>query len=48
MAKFYEKRKKWSAALIYYNESILKDPASQYASEARQRITEIKQRVETK
>lgn len=45
-AKFYEKRKKWDAALIYYNEVLLKDPGSTYADEARVRIAEIKQRAE--
>ncbi len=45
-AKFYEKRGKWSAALIYYNEVLLKDPSSSYADLARKRIEEIKKRTE--
>ena len=37
-AKFYEKRKKWEAARIYYNDVLNKDPGSSYADEARVRI----------
>lgn len=45
IARFYEKKKKWDGALVYYNEVILKDPQSPYAQEAKQRIEEIKQRT---
>jgi len=45
-AQFYEKRKKWDAALIYYNEVLLKDPSSSYAEDARVRIIDIKKRKE--
>ncbi len=45
-AKFYEKRGKWSAALIYYNEVLLKDPGSSYADLARKQIDEIKKSTE--
>lgn len=48
VARFYEHRKKWGGALIYYNEAIIKDPNSKYATEARQRITDIKKRIEAK
>ena len=44
IAKFYEKKKKLDAALIYYNEVLVKDPTSKYAEEARQRIESIKQK----
>jgi len=44
-AKFYEKNKKWDGALIYYNEVLLKDPQSQLASAARERIDLLKKRV---
>jgi len=44
-AKFYEKRKKWNGALVYYNEVLLQDPNSPYASSARQRIDELKKRT---
>ena len=48
VARFYEKKKKWSGALIYYNEVLVKDPGSKYAAEARQRIAELKKRTEAK
>ena len=44
IARFYEKRKKWDGARIYYNEVLLLDPNSPYATEARQRIDQLKQR----
>jgi outer membrane protein assembly factor BamD (BamD/ComL family) len=46
IAKFYEKYKKWNGALIYYNEVLILDPNSPYAGEARQRIDELKKRVQ--
>ena len=46
VAQFYEKRKKWEGARIYYNEVLLLDPNSPYATEARQRIDLLKQRVQ--
>lgn len=45
-ARFYEHRRRWVGALVYYNEVRLQDPNSQYADEARVRIDEIKQRLE--
>ncbi len=45
IAQFYEKRKKWEGARIYYNEVLLQDPNSPYATEARQRIDQLKQRI---
>jgi outer membrane protein assembly factor BamD len=45
VAKFYEKRKRWEGARIYYNEVLLQDPNSPYATEARQRIDQLKQRI---
>ena len=44
-AKFYEKRKRWNGALVYYNEVVLKDPDSPHATEARERIDELKSRT---
>ena len=44
-AKFYEKYKKWNGALVYYNEVLVQDPNSPYATEARQRIDTLKQRT---
>ncbi len=46
-ARFYEKRKKWKGALVYYNEVILKDPNSTYADVARERIETLRSRVST-
>jgi outer membrane protein assembly factor BamD (BamD/ComL family) len=45
IARFYEKRKRWEGARIYYNEVLLLDPNSPYATEARQRIDQLKQRI---
>jgi len=47
IARYYEKHKRWNGALIYYNEVLLQDPASQYAAEARQRIGELKRRAQS-
>jgi outer membrane protein assembly factor BamD (BamD/ComL family) len=43
-AKFYEKYKKWKGSLVYYNEVLIHDPSSPYATQARQRIDELKKR----
>lgn len=40
-AKFYEKRKKWKAAVIYYNVANNMDRSSVYAEIARSRIEEL-------
>jgi outer membrane protein assembly factor BamD len=45
IARFYEKRHKWNGARIYYNEVLLLDPHSTYATEARQRIDQIQTRI---
>jgi outer membrane protein assembly factor BamD (BamD/ComL family) len=44
IARYYEKKKRWDGALIYYNESVSRDPKSKYAEDARQRIEAIKAR----
>ena len=46
-AKFYEKRKKFEAAKIYYNDALNKDPGSAYAEIARLKIQEINRRTGT-
>ena len=46
-AKFYEKRGKWDAARIYYNDALNKDPGSVYAEIARLRIQELNKRAGT-
>jgi outer membrane protein assembly factor BamD (BamD/ComL family) len=43
-ARFYEQKKRWNAALIYYNEAALKDPSSPQAAEAKKRMEEIRAR----
>jgi len=46
IAKFYEKYKRWGGAVVYYNEVVMQDPNSPYAAQARQRIEELKQRIQ--
>lgn len=43
VARYYEKKKQWNGALVYYNEVLVRDPQSKYADEAKRRIAEIKQ-----
>lgn len=45
-ARYYEKRKKWRSALIYYNDVLIKDANSSYAIEAREKIESLKLIVE--
>jgi len=45
IAKFYEKRKKWSGAVIYYNEVIVLGPETIYADEARERIVVLNDKI---
>jgi outer membrane protein assembly factor BamD len=42
IAHYYEKKRRWLAAQIYYNAAADRDPASKYAEEARRRIDAIK------
>ena len=42
IAKFYEKRKQWKGARIYYNEVQSRDPNSPYTAEALRRLEQIK------
>lgn len=46
IAKFYEKKRQWKSALIYYNEVLIKDPKSPYAATALERITALKKLTE--
>ncbi len=41
-ARFYERYKRYQGALVYYNEVLAKDPKSEYASDARERIDLLK------
>lgn len=43
IARYYEKRRKWEGAKIYYNDVLAKDPNSSMAEDARQRIDAIAQ-----
>jgi outer membrane protein assembly factor BamD len=45
-AKFYEKYKRWKGALVYYNEVLLLDPNSPYATPARERIDALKKQIQ--
>ena len=45
IASFYEKRKKWAAAKVYYNEVLVQDPNSAYAESAKERIQALDQRL---
>ena len=45
-AKFYEKNKRWQGAVVYYNESLLKDPNSPLAEKARERIAALTPKAE--
>ena len=44
IARFYEKKHEWDGALVYYNEVLIKDPDSSYASNAKIRIEALKKR----
>lgn len=41
-AQYYEKKKRWDGAIVYYNEVQLNDPGSPLAEQARKRIDAIK------
>jgi outer membrane protein assembly factor BamD len=45
IAKFYEKRRRWLGAMVYYNEVIELGPQSPYAEEALERIESLNKRV---
>lgn len=45
IAEYYEKKQKWPAALIYYNEVLVQDASSPYAQTARQRIDALKRKL---
>jgi outer membrane assembly lipoprotein YfiO len=46
IARFYEKGKHWKSAQIYYNEVLLQDPNSPYATIALKRLAELKKLTE--
>jgi outer membrane protein assembly factor BamD len=46
IAQFYEKSKKWTGAVVYYNEVLQLDPNSPYAAPARRHIEALKSRAQ--
>ena len=48
VAKFYEKKRKWDGAKVYYSEAVSRDPGSIYATEARQRLEVLARITRTK
>ncbi len=46
IAKFYEKKKKWRGAVVYYNEVLLQDPNSAFAPIAKRRIEALKDKAQ--
>lgn len=48
IARFYDKRRKWEAAMVYYNEAVNKDPESTYATQAKERLEVLRPRVRAK
>jgi outer membrane protein assembly factor BamD (BamD/ComL family) len=46
IAQFYDKKRRWDGARVYYNEVVSKDPNSEYAGLARKRL-ELLRRVKT-
>jgi outer membrane assembly lipoprotein YfiO len=45
IAQYYDKRKKFEGARIYYNESLSNDPNSPYAPEARKRLDALNKKL---
>jgi outer membrane protein assembly factor BamD len=41
IARFYDKKRRWDGAKVYYSEAVSKDPESTYAAEARRRLETI-------
>ncbi len=48
VARFYEKRRLWEGAEVYYNEVLIKDPDSKLAEQARLRLDALKKRLKAK
>lgn len=46
IARFYEKKRRWLGAKVYYNEAYSKDPYGPYAQKAKERLDAIKDRAE--
>ena len=48
IAQFYEKRKKWDGALVYYNEVMIRGAGTPIATQARERIDLLRRRMAAK
>lgn len=46
IAEYYEKKRRWRGAMVYYNEVLVLAPETDYAQKARERLEEIKTKVE--
>lgn len=46
IAKYYEKKNRFAAAKVYYNEAVVGDPGQKYSAPARERLAEINKRIE--
>ena len=46
IARYYEKRKKWKGAEIYYDQAFRLAPDSEYGDRSKQRLAEIKELLE--
>lgn len=45
IARYYEKRKRWDGALVYYGDVVSKDPDSPRAEEAKRKIEDLRKRT---
>lgn len=43
IGRFYEKKRNYKSALIYYNDAIAKDPNSPFAEQSRQKVNELQE-----
>lgn len=45
IARYYEKKHRWAAAMIYYNETFIRDPNGPFADPARQKLDALRVKV---
>ncbi|MBM3822370.1 MAG: outer membrane protein assembly factor BamD [Verrucomicrobia bacterium] len=48
IARFYEKKKRWDGALVYYSDVVEIDPDSKFAEEARKKIEQLRLKVQNR
>jgi outer membrane protein assembly factor BamD len=46
IARYYEKKRRWDGAKIYYNEAFSRDPSGPFAQPARERLDALKKRTD--